>query len=1031
MDLLRRIPLLLSTPLVVIALSACGGGGGGGGGGNISGTNSTIAASATTGTLADGTEVVTITVTVRDTNGDPVAGQTVELAATGTGNTLVQPGSVTNANGQTTGTVATTVPETKTVSAVINPGANEVAVADTVDTEFVPAVSAANSTVAADPAFGTLADGTHTTTITVTVEDVFGVPAPGQVVEIASTGTGNILTQPAGATNASGVATGTLASTVAELKTLSAIVNPGAGEVAIGQTADAEFVWQVPQTYFVRKSGSDANDGESPAAAWATIAHAAGLLAPGDTVHVGAGTYAESITISAVGAADAPIFLLADTNGNYTSDAGDVVVDAGGGAFGFHFDAAAFAGLRGFTVTGAVPGGGSGGGIWIDNGCTAIVVSGCIVYGNDRGIHLEDSDGSYLENNRVSNNRTGVGDGIVLSNGVGLLVQNNLIYNNSRYGLRLLSGVTGIEVRVNTLYANGGDQVRIETGCQGFVEDNIITDGLADGIDIATGSFIGEDHNIVWNHVGLDFNDYLGGSLDPTSQSVDPLYVDPNGADNVLGGANGADDLFLVSFGSLSVDAGDRDAATTAVYFGGALTGFTTRDDGFLDGSAPDGATVNLGYHESAQTGPIGTLSTDDARLFYGSGEEVTVRSRIWDENTLTWLPPATIDPVEGTVKWVISKVSPLVQQEELLGILSDTGTGTELSVRLWNGRFWSEAGGYTDPIESQIPSANANQRAFDLAYEDLSGHAMVVYSNNTNNPVYRTHESGVWSPETPVFASPPGTGTVLWVEVSSRPGTDELALVCLSDQAHLSAVIWDGAAWDEAGTATLLDTSISTGILSRAFDLAYETASGDLLVVWGHTNLIEEVRYAVKLAGSGTFNVGLANSAEAIGVIVRLAPDPGGNRIACALSEGALDTNVVGMIWDGAVFTNIAEFDLTGALDSRDISVSWIGTTGTAVFIYKDDDGAGTLDWAKYTDAWHKQTDAPLPGIGDMVFIQGLSFPNKDKLMVLMSDEAGSLFALTYDGVAWTITNGGTALETSLPELGASSRPFNFALKK
>src|SRR5207244_3400425 len=55
------------------------------------------------------------------------------------------------------------------------------------------------------------------------------------VVLAASPTTGNTLTQPVGTTNASGVATGTLSSTTAETKTISATINAG----AITQTATA------------------------------------------------------------------------------------------------------------------------------------------------------------------------------------------------------------------------------------------------------------------------------------------------------------------------------------------------------------------------------------------------------------------------------------------------------------------------------------------------------------------------------------------------------------------------------------------------------------------------------------------------------------------------------------------------------------------------------------------------------------------------------------------------------------------------
>jgi adhesin/invasin len=71
----------------------------------INALQTTATASPATGVIADGTAVSTITVTVRDSNGNPVAGQAVQLAATGSNNTLVQPG-ITDAFGVATGTIA-------------------------------------------------------------------------------------------------------------------------------------------------------------------------------------------------------------------------------------------------------------------------------------------------------------------------------------------------------------------------------------------------------------------------------------------------------------------------------------------------------------------------------------------------------------------------------------------------------------------------------------------------------------------------------------------------------------------------------------------------------------------------------------------------------------------------------------------------------------------------------------------------------------------------------------------------------------
>ena len=87
-----------------------------------SAANSTISANPTSLT-ADGTTTTTITVTAMDGNNNPMSGipaANIVVAATGTGNTLVQPTTATDVSGQTTATLKSTVAEDKTVSVTIN-----------------------------------------------------------------------------------------------------------------------------------------------------------------------------------------------------------------------------------------------------------------------------------------------------------------------------------------------------------------------------------------------------------------------------------------------------------------------------------------------------------------------------------------------------------------------------------------------------------------------------------------------------------------------------------------------------------------------------------------------------------------------------------------------------------------------------------------------------------------------------------------------------------------------------------------------
>jgi acetyl esterase/lipase len=88
-------------------------------------------------------------------------------------------------------------------------------------------VSAANSTATASPA-SLMADGIASSTITITAKDSSNNPLsgiPGAAVVVSATGTGNLLTQPASATDVNGQTTATLKSTNAEAKTISVTIS--------------------------------------------------------------------------------------------------------------------------------------------------------------------------------------------------------------------------------------------------------------------------------------------------------------------------------------------------------------------------------------------------------------------------------------------------------------------------------------------------------------------------------------------------------------------------------------------------------------------------------------------------------------------------------------------------------------------------------------------------------------------------------------------------------------------------------------
>ena len=128
--------------------------------------------------MADGTTTATITVTLLDANNNPVSGKTVTLAQGSGSSTISAASGASNASGVVTFTVKDTKVEAVTYTATDT--TDSLPITQTTQVTFTAgAVSAAKSTVSASPA-SVVADGTTTSTITVTLLDANNNPEIGR-----------------------------------------------------------------------------------------------------------------------------------------------------------------------------------------------------------------------------------------------------------------------------------------------------------------------------------------------------------------------------------------------------------------------------------------------------------------------------------------------------------------------------------------------------------------------------------------------------------------------------------------------------------------------------------------------------------------------------------------------------------------------------------------------------------------------------------------------------------------------------------
>ena len=247
-----------------------------------------------------------------------------------------------------------------------------------------------------------------------------------------------------------------------------------------------EYIPTAGRNYFASPTGDDDNDGLSPISPWASIANGdtKGILNPGDTVNVMAGTFSvtSTITLSRSGTAAMPIVY-------QPHDDATPIVDMNGTAQDIVHLNGDHTIFRGLTLT-------DGGNHALQLNGDSCFITECTIY--NFSLQGVDIYGSYN------------------------LIQKNLIYDAGQSGLVNRAGAQSNKFYGNTVYNCGLHGVWINatvTTCRVFNNILAINDI---GIYGSAGNICG--FNDIWNGINLD---YSGGVSDSAGGlSVNPLFVD-------------------------------------------------------------------------------------------------------------------------------------------------------------------------------------------------------------------------------------------------------------------------------------------------------------------------------------------------------------------------------------------------------------------------------------------------------------------------------------------------------------------------
>ncbi|HEX6258439.1 MAG TPA: hypothetical protein VFZ48_03090 [Candidatus Saccharimonadales bacterium] len=438
----------------------------------------------------------------------------------------------------------------------------------------------------------------------------------------------------------------------------------------------------------------------------------------------------------------------------------------------------------------------------------------------------------------------------------------------------------------------------------------------------------------------------------------------------------------------------------------------------------------------------VAAVAQGDGRLIYGEGTVVTPRTR--SLTGTTWSTEASLTTAGAAVRYTITRGAP-TRDELIAGVVNASGL---LTIYRWNGTTWSS--------EWTVTTGLGATPRFDIAYEQSSGRALVVYSGNvvtTNELRYRIWNGTSWTAAANLDAQQT-SNIVQSIRLASRSGTNEIALAWGDTVSDLSANYWDGSnsVWKTEPAATLeidLTTRGGNPMATRNFDLIFESSSGELMVAWGN-DVVDDLKYVTRTAGvNGTWGSVTTNTSFGKQPLdIQLAAEPGTDYIAYAnMSDfdalgGADGTEAA--IWSGGAWVNINLHDATVSASASSLvrtSVTWMksGAQSRAVVVY-DDNAAAGVDWLffnKNTLAWSAtQTDytaAPAPSAtGAAGSINIYTNPYNSAEATYMTVDGGSdIFSkkLVFDGTnfTWSSIEGGAALETTVSNKNGWAASFAY----
>lgn len=269
----------------------------------------------------------------------------------------------------------------------------------------------------------------------------------------------------------------------------------------------------------------------------------------------------------------------------------------------------------------------------------------------------------------------------------------------------------------------------------------------------------------------------------------------------------------------------------------------------------------------------------------------------------------------------------------------------------------------------------------------------VVVWSRNGSvSPMSATWNGTSWS--TPVSTCSVGA-EAKWIVSHGCPSRNEIAFACLDSNKDINVAIRSGSSWSIA-TEVCTDSGQS---VDRAFDLAYSSLSGQLLVAYWKQST-KTLGYVTSTGSSVSPESTLALPGDKKLRYIRLVPKPGSDEIVFI---GLDDSNDIwAATWSGSSFGSITSIETNAKTDGNEcISLAFESESGAGLLVYGEKSQNSVRYRTYISGSWSSEFTGPDVG-SPQVWLKLAAEPGSDRIVLVSLDDAKDLNACIWNGASW-----------------------------